>query len=441
MNNNEQIANQPPSRPEQNAENKELIDGMIESLILQHSSYVNEGNNGIIKKVNIDELPEIIKESLRKHCPGIFRGRTQMAIKMLKIYTGGKGKNEFAMQSQAHAIMADNKSSDFAEIPEPLLYHEAEIKSEETKDRLRQEGLKIVSDKIEILLMDYIEGEDLAENLYREVVKHHPDLKFLRDEAERLKLNDLHGYVSSYLGFKRPGGKHLDEGMKNFEKEIVHNQNAERIIKFLRAKGYTMDPMILAKIKNTLERLHANNLFHRDLHERNIMLTYDPDGKLEKVTIVDFGSAIKVEGDIRGQDIYDLDTDKKLVSDEMILRRYEPLAKSSSDEAKENLSNLKSELKTLSARLAKKPEWKKMLASLNGQRDIEEAIKIMESTARQISGTNGDLGWQIKAAAILEISENNPNLADAYYDKEIKGRLANVSPFIKRLFNDLKQII
>ena len=57
----------------------------------------------------------------------------------------------------------------------------------------------------------------------------------------------------------------------------------------------TIDKRIIDKVINTVNLLNENDIYHNDLHERNIMIKLDKDGNPLDVFIIDFGKASENE--------------------------------------------------------------------------------------------------------------------------------------------------
>ena len=403
---------------------REIMELIMENFILQ-SKKINEGNNGIIKALDLrkirDELPLKLVEYITKKSPDFFSERDDLAIKMLKVYNRGDGKREFEAQKRAHEIITKeqetNPEASLAGVPTPLIFEELTVVDEETQAILKNDGLKSLTDKVEILIMDLIPGEDMATHIYEEVVKRSGKLAHLRGSLEEIPLNDLIEEVSSALGFVEAGGKHRDEDLKVFEEEAVRNENVEKIVRFLKQSGFTLDKDILNKVENTIKLLHKNGLYHRDLHERNIMMVGD------EVKIIDFGSAKEVPAGTE-EDMYE-EGGKRLVPDEMVLERYKPLTTTFEEDQQKEVKELVQKLDGLKDMISKRREtdWQRFQGKLEdvSEDDLEPTV---ESLARSISpGGNDDLYVNAKSLGLLEVSRTGKaDMVKALITRKIKEK-------------------
>ena len=63
---NGQLPNQDPSKAETERDREMVFDATIEALLIEHSEKVNEGNNGIIFRLDAKTIPNELLEKLRK---------------------------------------------------------------------------------------------------------------------------------------------------------------------------------------------------------------------------------------------------------------------------------------------------------------------------------------------------------------------------------------
>jgi hypothetical protein len=304
------------NKPEEEA----VLDLLIQSAILK-STTINQGNNGLIKKIRISELPPDLLDYLAEKC-GLDRSSPDFAFKMIKLYVPGKGRQEFAMQKKAFEIIEEVPESDrenYARIPEPYLFKELPINNDDFRQMLNVDGLNPRQQKIEIILMDLVDGEDLATKVYKSVIRNHTDCVYLQErDIETMRIEDLQDEVGRVLGFKLPGGKSKNPIERAQEAEKVFNENVAMMISFLANKGVKFDPRIFSKIKNTVDLLHRHQLYHRDLHERNVMV-----GSNGEIHLIDFGEAI-ITDEKEKNEIYHTG-EKRLVHDDTIEHRFKPV--------------------------------------------------------------------------------------------------------------------
>ncbi len=304
-------ANQPPAEnapvsPAENHEDREafekFIDASLEELCERYLSKFNEGNNGMILKMRIEDMPHDLVEGLKKN--GIELGDEKVA-KILKIYSGGKGRREFEMQKKAHELVEARPDKEkYARIPKPYFFRDFAI-GKDAQEKLRgMTDERYGGDRVEMFMMDFVPGDDVATVLYKEVIKRHEKTVDVAPHADELSFAELQDRVFQALGFNVPGGKSRDAGTRELETRKVFAENAEKLDAYLERRGFRVDSSVVAQMENTMELFHRNGLAFRDGHQRNFMISGDyaaaPAGaKKERppqVYVIDFGAATELEG-------------------------------------------------------------------------------------------------------------------------------------------------
>jgi len=296
---NGQLPNQDPSKAETERDREMVFDATIEALLIEHSEKVNEGNNGIIFRLDAKTIPEELLEKLRER--GVDLGGDDRAIKLLKVYSSGAAEYEFGMQKYAHeAVTSAPNKEELARVPTPLFWKGLDV-GDETLSLLRSQGFRGTGNKIEVLFMDFVPGEDLAVIYAKEALKRHPKAVHLTEEAlNKMSASELMAEVARVFEFKVPGGSSRNEAERGAETDRVFMQNADLMYKFLEEQGFVINPSIAEKIRLTLKRLHERGIYLRDGHPRNFMVVGDYSsitGKAPEIYFVDFGKAKRFEGD------------------------------------------------------------------------------------------------------------------------------------------------
>lgn len=314
---------------------EQLIDHTLEDLIIGHTRRVNEGNNGVIFHLDLRDLPSQQLEELKRR--GIELGEEQ-AVKILKVYFAGNGRREFDLQHRAYRMLKGME--EVASIPRPILYRDIKLTSQGRKE-LKEQGIR-AEERAEILIMEFVPGIDLATLLYREALRRrYPELYPTMEDVSTMDIKTLRREIASALGFEFPGGKGATEADRAYELRRVETANAKKLCDFLRQKGFVLPPVIVERLDRTVRCLHEGGIIHRDLHERNIMLTHPSDLQRSGVYLVDFGSARDFTGSYRGQEqsLYeDPEAGVMYVQDEMALRLLETLTKSLNEEKRQAAS-------------------------------------------------------------------------------------------------------
>ncbi|MFH1712018.1 MAG: hypothetical protein ABH846_02160 [Patescibacteria group bacterium] len=309
---------------EREKEHERALDEIAEQLLRDCIKH-DEGNNGIIMKVPHDILaPELI-ELARASDVDLDENR---ALKILKVYISGRGKEEFRMHKLAYDALQQDPDKE-ALIPKPLFYRDIQL-SEEVRPKISKAvGRKM--ERVEVILMEFIDGRDLAGLLAREAVR----IKDPNITDEEMKDWTFEKCMDSanIPGYANPGGKGATEAERAYEREKIENENAARLYQYLHENGVRIDPTILERMQRTIDRLHGVKIVHRDAHERNFMVTgdfkYSDDPERQNVVyLIDFGSASTFEGRYEGRQTehyVDEIAGSRRPQDEVVLRRLEVL--------------------------------------------------------------------------------------------------------------------
>lgn len=243
--------------------------------LINNSRLINSGNNGIIFRFEVNDV-----EELREAAPADESEKFKV-VKLLKVYQSGKGEHEYQMQKTAFDIVDKATNRDeLALVPEPLLFRNLSLKAE-TVDYLNRRGAKL-NDKADILVMDYVDGKDLATDMYEWIIAHANPYKITAVSGSN---DDLKAAVSQILGFDRPGGKGVTEQEREAERRKVESLNGDKVYTALRRSNFKVKKTIIDQITKTMQLFHRNGIHHNDPHERNFMTMGD------QVYIVDFAEA------------------------------------------------------------------------------------------------------------------------------------------------------
>lgn len=368
-----------PQSSDKDAElKKRFLETRILELIELHSEKTNEGMNGYIMRLRSNNVPVQTLQELREQ--GVDLPKEDQAMKILKIYSVGEGVHEAEMQQRARAILREKggDSTQYAQVPDVFFIKEISL-TDSSRQRLHERGVALSSDHAEVIGMEFVEGDDLATALYREVLKrkvqeHGETFLGLPHSVEKMNIRELQEYVARILDFRRPGGKAVTEAERQHEQRQVTTENTAKLTSYLRRSGFVLDSRIVSQIKNTLELLHDNQFAHRDAHHRNIMVK----GSLTKnalstetpeTFLIDFGTAATFKGTYQesAKDLYqDVSTTKgrmNFVDDMLIVSQLEELTKSKEQESDERglryLADLRRDF--LTRKNSNNPLWKAVL--------------------------------------------------------------------------------
>lgn len=299
---------------------EQFHDKNLEHIIVE-SFPANEGNNGFIFKFDVRGIAhelesdqDLVKEFENK---GLsvedFIGQETAAIKLFKVYDVEAGRKEYETQMQAYELFEKSSHKDkLARIPKPFWFHEFSI-SEQTQQVLNERGAKIQNGRVAMIMMDFVQGKDLATLFYEWIVeKYHERISNVKETDDSrghpdeemeaylprnsTSFSELQKSVGRLLHFTAPGGKALHEGEREFERRKIFAENADKIYSFLRQTEFKLPPGIIERLQESFHLLHHAGLYHNDPHERNFMIGQKESGRAD-IYIVDFGaSGSRMEG-------------------------------------------------------------------------------------------------------------------------------------------------
>ncbi|MDA0208453.1 MAG: phosphotransferase [bacterium] len=311
------------------------LDFMIEMALIEHASRVNAGNNAVILELKLKHIGDEFRQFLEGK--GLSPDDlSHKAVKMLKVYEPGRGRREFE-NHQAIWEAVEKKGDEYtgARVPRPVFFRDLRLSGPAQKG-IEAFGLS-ARENVEVIMMDFVEGEDLATALFREVLAcKRPDAYSNADELKGRSHESLLNEIQGLFAFERPAGKSRNEAERQFEARKVANRNASMLYTFLRKNGFVMHPDILKRLQEGVDAMHASGWHHRDLHERNVMVNGNIRADVDvnttpSVHMIDFDTAVNarvVFGDVYQQG------GRRYMQDETILRVLSPLTESLDDERK-----------------------------------------------------------------------------------------------------------
>lgn len=365
----------------------EALDRFLET----HRSIDNAGKNAVILKLFSNELsPEIRKVMAAEESEDNPEG--SVSIKALKIYNPGDAEKEYKALVEARNVVQKSEDADsFARVPRAYGHYEIPI-SGTLKDFLNKSGASLTGEKAGLIVMDYIEGEDLAAVLHREYLK--------RFSSE----NDP------------------------YPSDDVTAPSFERLFQSLERSDFVLPREIVAQIERTIEALHANRLYHNDLHARNIILR-KADLENPQAFIIDFATAT------HGQPA----DGEEALSDRNIVNRLIPLVKTNEEKLHEE-------------RMRHEDEWKRRLAIIEDnpkshQRYLEVKQCFTDGDDRRlesqfIGSSTFDQDFKTFMGALLKIYREDPGERERIA-RLLDGQESNRAnrPFIIRKIREWKEVV
>lgn len=318
-------------------EEQEQAERLVEGAILRGHK-INEGKYGIIYEIDFADLAD---EAKRDFFPEGTNAEN-MVGKILKIYQPVVGKAEADSQKKAYLVNGQNQDPQAAKIPKLISYQDFAIKSDELKSMLKANGLE-ASDRVCIILMDFIKGEDFGTYLYKRIlesgIQSGDDLKM--EDLQRMAFPALERLVIDQLAFKIATPSQKVEGLE----PLINANNTKKLVQFATHHNIVLDKKIFDKIRLTLNKIHAGGLYHCDLHERNIMLELNDAGEILDVYLIDFGKSKDSE-------------DEDSLNDSKFLKNYQSLSLSQQEKSANRFNDLSRTLEGFKKNSLGRPDLK-----------------------------------------------------------------------------------
>lgn len=305
-------------------ESNEMMREKLETIIRKaflNGYKINEGDNAVIYRLDINA--EGFREAVADVNDGVVP--EDAVSKLLKINKANLAQQEYEMQSMAYNTLQKYRKTgiEYAEIPKPFMCEELKVDAD-LKERLDHTGVRREEgENVEVIVMDEIKGLDALRYMHEAVAKIHPSLESLRKvnpetgniELDSVNRNELDIAVQSALGYKRlENAGRVGAAAKQ---TMLDAENKKMMISYLSRHDFKFPKGFFEKINNTMSLLHEHGIYHRDLHERNIML--DHEGK---VWIIDFGTGVVKE---KGEDAYEAEDGKHYKNDSTFSEMYRSL--------------------------------------------------------------------------------------------------------------------
>ncbi len=365
-----------------------------------HSPIIASGRDGIILKVNISNLGKEAVEMMKKNGIEIDLEEGGYALKMLKVYKEGFGQREYEIQKRAYHVLKDVDNA--AKVPKPIVMKIQHL-NESDKNYLRSHA-PFVGDKVELILMDYIEGSDLATYIYDFILSKN---SFDPSVLENMSFEEKHSAVSDILNFEKP----KDADSSGFKELYSVRDNMRKIMSFLKKHNFEINKESLDKITSAIRILEENGIFHNDLHERNVIL--DENGN---PFIIDFGRSVTNKSDQESDDM-------------AIVRRYQELQRKET-EAKEDWEDL-------ADAITKSKQWSEKIANYKKHIISGNKTIVLNSILAELHEDNKLLK---NLATLFILCKEGVSLEDIL---EITNEIEKVTKreFTRRKISDLKNTL
>lgn len=369
---------------------KEAIKGFLES----RRSITDSGANGILFRIDPDELPSEDRERMKFENEDNPEGA--LSIKALKIFNLEKAKHEFESLKKAREIVlekAESSSSPLFRVPRAIGFEAIEVDAE-TEKFLNAQKASIMNGKVGVITMDWIEGKNLGVYLHEELLKRIPDQE--------------DPYASGSWD----------------------NRDFSKLLHALEKTGYVLPEGVLEQIKNGVETLHKGRLWHNDLHFGNLVIT--PENKIYAIDFADATDEKKNIEEVEGS---------HYLSDENIVRSLTPLAKTPETKQKEENKKISKEWDERIAAISKQPKAEAQYRSLK-KAFIDGDLNSLESTLIGASGFDHDLeNYLGNLLRLSRESEEYRAKTKIFLDERLNDKKSKLRSFVKNRMQSLQRAI
>lgn len=283
-------------------ENQQIIEDLFDKTIFEQSKKINEGHMGTIhlitpkqvqenmykyleqKDILEENSKEVVHDLLQEYFGENYQEHERV-VKTLKVFDKDAGEKEFKAHQEVYNLIKE-KGPEYAKIPQVYLAKEKKV-----TESLKNHPLYNKANSVYFLTMDFINGRDFLSHIYAEIIKSDggdPENKTFKEMEQEVQEK-----IPDWEDFTSMGVLNNEEEREAAIKE-AGTKNIQKIKKYCKKKNISIPQEVYSKVENTINELHENNWYHRDLHARNIMVDYDEDQKIKDVFLIDFGTTEQV---------------------------------------------------------------------------------------------------------------------------------------------------
>ena len=417
----------------------ETVEALMEAAII-HGQKHNEGQNAVIFRVQVSKLPE---EALHQ----IFTAQGKevptgkLASKVIKVYVSAAALNEANNHQEIFdLVQGQDDQEGMAIVPEPHVNAELAIRTDTMKERLVEAGISVQRDKVGVMMMDFVKGIDLMTHIYRGIIKNlpeedfnmiYPDANIIKKELEEnpdavdfARLEEAIVFALAIQG--------SDAGESTEDRIRRDLGNRSRVFDSFQKLGLTINPEILARVRKTVSLLNSNNIYHNDLHERNIMIETDDEGELVDVFLIDFDKVSGTKDESWGGDMGVVSEYGKLT------KTKEELVQEKKDKEIQDAIDFVEKVKK-----HRKKEWEEFEESIRDLigKKYPKILEYLDKDIQHFANTHGNISpEQLAAGIILELSKTEPKLARDFIEYKRSNPGGGGRPFINLLIKLLPHI-
>jgi hypothetical protein len=363
--------------------NHDIIEEHMVSL-LDHYHRINEGADGVIGLIDMADLDDSLKEDFFSRQNKEKPVNEKLASKMLKVYSKANlAHEEGKIQKDARELLLKNPIEGVS-VPEVYFSDSVSVISETLKNHLKADEVSVDNNEVGVVLMDFIEGEDMMTYIYKEAIKIY---KVVNPEEDKKQLDFMpelaevdqhlkHGDLFDFKKIENRASLALDLkiGRGSLARREARVENTNKLIKFLSDNNFILETEVIDNLSTVTKLFHKNGLYHRDLHERNIMFSFAPDEKVNMINIIDwrYGAVTSPYN----EDVYE-EGGTAYPNDDYVIWSYKKITKSKDDfDNEEFFSKLEKNLKTIKSSPQNKKLYDKLVVSCLKEAKSEDDDKL-----------------------------------------------------------------
>lgn len=258
----------------------EGFEGQVFEHVLEGSRFVGMGKDAVVFRLSDSELSEEEAQQLTASGVLLREDVTAHVAKLLKVYKPGEAIRERSLHARAFEILQQGEVSfgPLCKVPDVSVAAHQDL-TPRARELLRTYDAQF-ENEAEFLLMEYVNGKDLGTIMYDFVLS----ADFDEETLSLMTYEQKETEVGRIVGFELPGADGVAPQDLQSMHSITFARNEEKLIKYLRKKGFTIPVSVIGTLERTVRVLHEHGFYHNDIHRRNVMLGSDGS-----VFLIDFG--------------------------------------------------------------------------------------------------------------------------------------------------------
>jgi serine/threonine protein kinase len=287
--------------PEQPA-SPENLERKVGELLLS-GKQVGEGGKAVVIKISPEELPDDLApafEALGTPDASEAGSPESKAVKLFKLYLPNKGAAEYRMHERAYRAtreIPEDQREKFARVPTLSKSLELNLDPEMKEEMARKFGVTFAGERMQLIAMEYVDGEDLATIYYKWILEN--ERRLTPEETDGMNFKALYHEVANLLQFEvLPQEEVRDPRALELAEWKNNANNTKKLYDYLHKHKFPISATVVAQVENTINLMHRSHIIHGDAFERNIMveggaqaLRENAANAMKQSYLIDFGES------------------------------------------------------------------------------------------------------------------------------------------------------